>query len=58
MTNTLHVTPPHDMVDHDTRISEPDCACVPKARPVTQEDRSTGWLSVHHSLDGREQASR
>lgn len=58
MTNTLHVTPQHDLVDHDTSTSEPDCACGPEVRPTTQEDGSTGWLLVHHSLDGREQASR
>jgi hypothetical protein len=53
---TLHVTPQHDLVDHDTSTTEPDCVCGPEVRPATQEDGSVGWLLVHHSLDGREQA--
>lgn len=54
MTNTLHVTPQHDLVDHDTSTTEPDCVCGPEVRPVIQDDGSMGWLLVHHSLDGRE----
>ena len=57
MTNTLHVTPRHDLVDHDTSTSEADCACGPEVRLATQEDGSTDWLLVHPSLDGREQAA-
>lgn len=56
MTSTLHVTPITDQIGHDTSTTEPDCACGPEVRPVTQEDGSMGWLLVHHSLDGREQA--
>ena len=56
MTNTLHVTPTDDLVDHDTSSAEPDCACGPEVRPVTHDDGSIGWQLVHHSLDGREQA--
>lgn len=56
MTNTLHLTPRHDLVDHDTSTSEPDCVCGPEVRPVTQDNGSTRWLLVHHSLDGREHA--
>ena len=56
MTKTLHVTPQHDLVGHDTSTGEPDCVCGPEVRPVTQEDGAAGWLLVHHSLDGREQA--
>lgn len=58
MTNVLHVTPQHDLVDRDTSNCEPDCACGPEVRPATQEDGSMGWLLVHHPLDGREQAGR
>ena len=58
MTNTLHVTPTDDLVDHDTSSAEPDCACGPEVRPVTHDDGSIGWLLVHHSLDGREQGDR
>jgi hypothetical protein len=56
LTDTLHVTPTIDLVDHDTSTTEPDCVCGPEVRPVTQDDGSMGWLLVHHSLDGREQA--
>lgn len=56
MTNVLHVTPQCDLVDHDTGTAEPDCVCGPEVRPDPQEDGSMGWLLVHHSLDGREQA--
>lgn len=55
MTSTLHITPLRDLVDHDTSTAEPDCACGPEVRPVVHEGGATGWLLVHHSLDGREQ---
>lgn len=58
MTNTLRVTPIADLVDHDTSTTEPDCVCGPEVRPNAQDDGSTGWLLVHHSLDGREQGDR
>lgn len=57
MTITLHVTPIGDLVDHDTSITEPDCACGPEVKPATHDEGSGGWLLVHHSLDGREQAT-
>ena len=56
MTNTLHVTPTDDLVDHDTSSAEADCVCGPQVKPVTHDDGSIGWLLVHHSLDGRERA--
>ena len=56
MTSVLHVAPQRDLVDHDTSTSEADCVCGPEAKPVTQDDGAMGWLLVHHSLDGREQA--
>jgi hypothetical protein len=57
VTSTLHVAPIGDLVDHDTSTADPDCVCGPEVRPTTQEDASVGWLLVHHSLDGREQAT-
>jgi hypothetical protein len=57
VTTMLHVTPIGDLVDHDTSTAEPDCACGPEVRPVDHDDGSIGWLLVHHSLDGREQAA-
>jgi hypothetical protein len=56
VTNTLDAVPQHDIAGHDTSTTEPDCVCGPEVRPATQEDGSVGWLLVHHSLDGREQA--
>jgi hypothetical protein len=58
VTHTLHVTPTGDLVDHDTSTAEPDCVCGPEVKPVTHDDGSMGWLLVHHSIDGREQAER
>jgi hypothetical protein len=56
VTNTVHVRPIRDLVDHDASTTEPDCVCGPEVRPAVQEDGSMGWLLVHHSLDGRERA--
>lgn len=56
MTDTLHVAPVGDLIEHDTSTTEPDCACGPETRPVEREDGSFGWLIVHHSLDGREKS--
>lgn len=50
--NDIHVQPRGDLIAHET--SE-DCPCGPTAKPVVREDGSTGWLYIHHSLDGREQ---
>lgn len=58
VTHTLHVAPTTDLVDHDTSTTEPDCVCGPEVRPATRDDGSTGWLLVHHSLDGGEQGER
>ena len=51
MSNTLHVSPVGDLIDHDT---DDDCPCGPRTEPVRREDGSMGWVVVHHSLDGRE----
>jgi hypothetical protein len=37
--------------EHDT---VGDCLCGPTVEAVFREDGSNGWLTVHHSLDGRE----
>jgi hypothetical protein len=49
----LHVRPRGDLIVHELTD---DCPCGPEQRPVKGEDGSVGWLVVHHSLDGREQA--
>lgn len=51
---TLHVHPVGDVVEHDTNGD--GCVCGPATEPVFRKDGSTGWLIVHHSLDGREQS--
>lgn len=56
MSNVLHVHPLDDLVAHDTSTTEPDCVCGPETRPVERDDGSIGWLLVHHSLNGSEQA--
>ena len=59
MSDTWHVYPERDLIDHDTAIDHPDgvwCACGPRVEAVKRDDDSVGWLVVHHSLDGREKA--
>lgn len=51
---TVHTYPVADLIEHDTRSG--DCLCGPTVEPVTADDGAIGWLIVHHSLDGREQA--
>jgi hypothetical protein len=47
----LHVVPVGDLIEH---VLSGDCPCGPADKPVERDDGSTGWLAVHHSLDGRE----
>lgn len=47
-----HVAPIGDLVEHITDGS--DCPCGPRTEPVPRDDGSTGWLVIHHALDGRE----
>lgn len=53
MTNTVHVVPVADLVDHDA-TGDTDCVCGPTAEAVFRPDGSCGWMHIHHSLDGRE----
>lgn len=48
----IHISPINDLIEHD--LESEDCPCGPTARPLKREDGSIGWVSVHHSLDGRE----
>ncbi len=50
----LHVVPRNDLIEHDTS-SDDSCVCAPR-REFMNTDDVTGWLVVHHSLDGRELA--
>lgn len=42
-----HVVPRGDLIEHQ---ADDDCACGPTSKPV-----EGGFVTVHHSLDGREQ---
>lgn len=48
--SNVHVVPVNDLIEHGGE----DCVCGPTTEPVQRGDGSTGWLVVHHSLDGRE----
>jgi hypothetical protein len=48
----IHTIPVNDLIEHDT--SGEDCVSGPDVEPVMREDGSTGWIVIHHSLDGRE----
>ena len=48
-TDHLHVVPLNDRIKHDTT-----CTCGTTDQPAKRDDGSVGWLTIHHSLDGRE----
>lgn len=50
--SSVHCFPVADLIVHDT--DGDDCVCGPTAQQVGRDDGSTGWVMVHHSLDGRE----
>lgn len=54
MPAVLHVLPLGDLIEHDGDGDH--CVCGPTTEPVPREDGSFGWMLVHHSLDGRENA--
>lgn len=49
-----HVVPVADIVQH---TESDDCVCGPTVEYVHGETGS-GWLTTHHSLDGRERHER
>jgi hypothetical protein len=51
VTDTAHVVPRGDLIDHDTNDG---CPCGPTTEPVKRDDGSVGWVVTHHSIDGRE----
>lgn len=51
MTNSVHVVPVGDLMQHDTDAA---CACGPTIQAVKDEHGNIGWMYVHRSLDGRE----
>lgn len=54
--DTFHVYPARDLIEHDTDGG--DCMCAPSTEAVLREDGSYGWVVLHHSLDGRERDER
>lgn len=46
----VHVVPVGDLIDHTAQ----GCVCGPRDDAVKRLDGSVGWVTVHHSLDGRE----
>lgn len=53
--STLHVMPINDLIEHDR--DGDDCLCGPTTQAAFRDDGSCAWMIVHHSLDGREQAT-
>lgn len=51
MSDTYHVRPVNDLIEHDT--TSDDCICGP-AFELVPTDHGDAWLVVHNSLDGRE----
>lgn len=49
----VHVLPLDDLTVHD---HDDTCVCSPTPQLVPRGDDSDGWIYVHHSLDGRENA--
>lgn len=48
-----HVLPLGDVVEH---VRSDDCVCGPYPELGERVAGGTGWLVIHHSLDGRELA--
>jgi hypothetical protein len=51
VSQTVHVLPVNDLVEHDSEGT--DCVCGPRVARVETDD-GDGWIVIHHSLDGRE----
>ncbi|MEU0236795.1 hypothetical protein ABZ234_03825 [Nocardiopsis sp. NPDC006198] len=52
--DTVHVVPNNDLIEHDWQTYEATCVCGPTTRLIKREDGSIGWVITHNSLDGRE----
>ncbi len=52
MTHALHVVPDGDLIDHLAELG--GCPCGPSRQPVVNRAGRRLWVTVHHSLDGRE----
>lgn len=51
----VHVVPQDDLIEH---TASDDCACGPTLEPVERSDGTTGYLHVHHALDGQVRAEQ
>ncbi len=45
------MVPCNDLIEHETTD---DCVCLPTSEAVIRGDGSIDWVTVHHSIDGRE----
>lgn len=45
------VVPVGDLIEH---VIDGDCPCGPATEHLTAADGRDAWMTVHHSLDGRE----
>jgi hypothetical protein len=50
MTETLHIIPVDDLIEHEAGGG---CPCGPRLKTVTSHDGSVGHVVKHHPLDGR-----
>ena len=50
-----HVVPRGDLIEHDT---DGECVCGPTDVAAEVQGSVIGFVTVHHSLDGREQVER
>lgn len=50
-----HVVPADELIEH---VTTGECPCGPRDELVERDDGSVGWVTVHHSLDGRESEER
>lgn len=58
MSDTVHVYPDADLIEHDTDTDQPDCICGPEVECVPNDGGPDGWLISHHSLDRREEREK
>lgn len=49
--NIVHALPLDDLTTHDLAD---DCLCGPTDHPVNMPGGRVGYVTTHHSLDGRE----
>jgi len=53
----LHVVPRGDLIEHRVE-HDGECVCGPRPEPSVNDDGRVDWVTVHHSLDGRERTEQ